>query len=146
MGDFNSHSTLWDCSSTNQKKLEMEKVLMQSNLCLLNKKSATYLHPGTGTLSSLDLAFCDPMLYLNYTWSVLTDLYGSDHFTTMVAKHVTEAVNDCERWRLTGADWDLFRCLCCSKLGMTAVEISNNAFNQFISTLINITERTIPKT
>jgi exonuclease III len=71
MGDFNSHSTLWDCSSTSQKGLEIENFLMQSNIRLLNKKSATYLHPGTGTLSSLDLAFCDPTFYLNYAWSVL---------------------------------------------------------------------------
>jgi Endonuclease-reverse transcriptase len=104
MGDFNSHNTLWGCSSTYQKGLEVEKFVMQSNLCLLNNIYATYLHPGTGTLSSLDLSFCDPMLYLNYTWSVLTDLYASDHYPTVVAKPVMEAVNDCKRWRLTGAD------------------------------------------
>jgi Endonuclease-reverse transcriptase len=45
MGGFNSHSTLWGCSSTNQKGPEMEKFLMQSNLYLLNNKSVTYLHP-----------------------------------------------------------------------------------------------------
>jgi hypothetical protein len=74
---------------------------MHSNLCLLNNKSATCLHPGTGTLSSLDLAFCDPTLYLNYTWSSLTDLYGSDHYPTVVAKPFTEAVDDYKRWRHT---------------------------------------------
>jgi Endonuclease-reverse transcriptase len=119
MGDFSSHSTLWGCSCTNQKGLEMEKCLMQNNLCLLNNKSATYLHPETGTL---DLAFCDPTLYLNYTRSVLTDLYGSVHYPTMVAKAVTEAVDDCKRWRLTGADWDSFRDFCCSDLRLTALE------------------------
>jgi Endonuclease-reverse transcriptase len=41
MGGFNSHSTLWGCSSTNHKGLEMEKFLMQSNLCLLNNIPAT---------------------------------------------------------------------------------------------------------
>jgi Endonuclease-reverse transcriptase len=56
LGDFNSHSTLRGCSSTNQKGLEMEKFLIQSNWCLLNRKFATYLHPGIGTLSSLDMA------------------------------------------------------------------------------------------
>jgi hypothetical protein len=105
----------------------MEKFLMQNSLCLLNNNSAPYLHPGTGTLSSLDLAFCDPSLYLNYTPSVLTDLYGSDHYPTMVVKPVTEAVDDCKRWRLTGADWDSFRNLCCSELRLTAVERWNNA-------------------
>jgi Endonuclease-reverse transcriptase len=146
MGDFNSHSTLWGCSSTSQKGLEIENFLMQSNVCLLNNKSATCLLPGTGTLSLLDFAFCDPTLYLNYTLSVLTDLRGSNHYPTMVAKPVTAAVDDCKRWRLTGADWDLFRGLCCSELNLTAVEGSNNALNQFTSKLISIAERTTPKT
>jgi hypothetical protein len=64
----------------------------------------------------------------------------------MVAKPVTEAADDCKRWRLTGADWNAFRDLCCSELRLTAVEISNNALNQFTSSLINIAERTMPKT
>jgi hypothetical protein len=64
----------------------------------------------------------------------------------MVARPVTEAVDDCKRWRLTGGDWDLFRDLCCSELRLTAVEGWNNAFNQFTSTLINIADKTIPKT
>ena len=51
MGDFNSHSTLWGCSDTNQKGLEIETFLRQSNLCLLSNKSSTYLHPATGSLS-----------------------------------------------------------------------------------------------
>jgi hypothetical protein len=113
---------------------------------MLNYKSATYLHPRTGTLSSLVLTFCDPTLCLNYIWSVLTDLYGSDHCPTVVAKPVMEAADDWKHWRLTGADWDSFGDFCCSELRLTAVEGWNNAFNQFTSTLINIAERTIPKT
>jgi hypothetical protein len=50
----------------------MEKFFMLSNLCLFNNKSATYLHPTTGALSSLDLAFYNPTLYLitlgQYSW------------------------------------------------------------------------------
>jgi Endonuclease-reverse transcriptase len=45
MGDFNLHSTLWSCSSTNQKGLEIETFLMQSNLCLLNNRPLTFILP-----------------------------------------------------------------------------------------------------
>ena len=80
MGDLNSHSTLWGCDHTNQKcLLEIETFLVQSSLCLLNNQSTTYLHPATGSQSSLDLAFCDPSLFLDFTWSVHDDLCGSDH-------------------------------------------------------------------
>jgi Reverse transcriptase (RNA-dependent DNA polymerase) len=53
-------------------------------------------------------------------------------------KPFTEAADDCKRWRLTGADWDSFKDLCCCELRLTALEGWNNAFNQFTSTLINI--------
>jgi hypothetical protein len=76
MGYFNSHSTLWGCSYTNQKGLEIEKFLMQSNLCLLNNKSATYLHPGTGTWSSLDYALFELHLVSTdgFVWKRLLNL------------------------------------------------------------------------
>ena len=146
MGDFNSHSTLWGCSSTNQKGLEIETFLVQSNLCLLNNKSATYLHPATGTLSSLDLAFCDPSLYLNYTWSVHNDLCGSDHYPTILSQPDARAVDDCKRWQLKHADWGLFVDLCSSDLTSTVLNRSENPFKQFTTTLIDIASKSIPKT
>jgi hypothetical protein len=78
--------------------------------------------------------------------SVRTDLSGYDNYPTLVAKPFTEAVDDCKRWRLTGADWDSFKDLCCNELSLTALDESNNYFNQFTSTLINIAEKSIPKT
>jgi hypothetical protein len=59
------------------------------------------------------------------------DLYGSDHYPTIDPKPFAESVDDCKRWRLTGADWDSFKDLCCSELRLTALEGSNDAFNQF---------------
>jgi hypothetical protein len=82
---------------------------------------------------------------MNYTWSVLTGMYGSDPYSIMVAKPVTATVDGCTRWRLTGADKDSFRDLCCSELRLAAVGGWNNALNQFTSTLIFIAERTILK-
>jgi hypothetical protein len=64
----------------------------------------------------------------------------------MVAIAVAAAVNDCKRWRLTVADWDSFKDLCCSELSLRALAESNNALNQFTSKLIYIAERTIPNT
>jgi hypothetical protein len=146
MGDFNSHSTLWGCSSTNQKGLEIETFLLQSNLCLLNNKSPTYLHPATGSLSSLDLAFCDPSLFMDYTWSVHNDLCGSDHYPTVLNKPVAEAVDDQKRWKLAKANWAVFQDLCSSSLNPTALLGSNNKCRLFTDTLIEIAEKAIPKT
>jgi hypothetical protein len=64
-GDFNAHNSLWGCADTNGKGLEVANFLLQNNLCLLNKKEATYIHPATGTRSFIDLAICDPALFLD---------------------------------------------------------------------------------
>jgi len=40
------------------------------SLCLLNG-SSTYLHPATGSLSSIDISISDPSLFLDFTWQVL---------------------------------------------------------------------------
>ena len=146
MGDFNSHSTLWGCNSTNQNGLEMETFLLQSNLCLLNNKCPTYLHPATGSLSSLDLAFCDPSLYMNYAWSVHDDLCGSDHYPTMLSKLISEAADDHKRWKLNRADWEKFEKLCSINLQHSVITQSDDPFNQFTTNLLDIAINTIPKT
>jgi len=60
LGDVNAHNSLWGCVDTNAKGLEVATFLLQSNLCLLNKKDITYIHPATGSRGSIDLAICDP--------------------------------------------------------------------------------------
>jgi len=39
-----------------------------------------YVHPATGSRSSIDLAICDPALFLDISWNVNDDLCASDHF------------------------------------------------------------------
>ena len=54
MGDFNAHNSLWGCADTNAKGLELATFLLQTNLCLINKKETTYIHPAAGSRSSID--------------------------------------------------------------------------------------------
>ena len=60
MGDFNSQLTLWGCANTNEKGRIIEDFITKHDLILLNDKSSTYLHPATGSYSSLDLTICSP--------------------------------------------------------------------------------------
>ena len=61
MGDFNSHHTLWECTNTNDKGRIIEDFITGHDLVLL--KSSTYLHPATGSYSSLDLTICRPEIF-----------------------------------------------------------------------------------
>ena len=60
VGDFNAHSSLWGCRDTNVKGRQIEDFISEHNLCLLNDKNHIYLHPATGSYSSLDLTLCSP--------------------------------------------------------------------------------------
>ena len=70
LGDFNAHSTSWGCTNTDSKGKVIEDFLLQSNLSILNNGSSTYLHPGTGSTSAIDLSICQPSLFLDLSWSL----------------------------------------------------------------------------
>jgi len=70
LGDFNAHSTDWGCTNTDSKGKVIEDFLLQSNLSILNNGSSTYLHPGTGSTSAIDLSICQPSLFLDLSWSL----------------------------------------------------------------------------
>ena len=68
MGDFNAHNSMWGNTQNDQKGNEVESFLLHSNLCLMNNKTATYLHPAMGSYSSIDLSISHPNLLLDYKW------------------------------------------------------------------------------
>jgi len=64
LGDFNAHNSLWGCVDTNAKGLEIATFLLQFlKQSMLNKKDIT------GSRSSIDLAICDPALFLDISSS-----------------------------------------------------------------------------
>jgi len=56
-------------------------LLMERDLSVLNDGSTTYLHPRSGSQSTIDLSICDPSLYLYLSWQVYHDLCGSNHLS-----------------------------------------------------------------
>ena len=55
LGDFNAHNSLWGCADFNRKGHILENFIDKKNLCILNDKSKTYIHPATGASSAIDL-------------------------------------------------------------------------------------------
>ena len=85
MGDFNSHHALWGCTDTDDKGRIIEDFIRKHDLVLLNGTPSTYLHPATGSHSSLDLTICSPGIFPNPNWKVVDDLHGSYHFPIQVS-------------------------------------------------------------
>ena len=63
LGDFNAHSKDWGCPNEDCKGKIIGDLLMERDLSVLNDGSTTYLHPGCGSQSAIDLSICDPSLY-----------------------------------------------------------------------------------
>ena len=77
---------MWGSSTNNGRGNTIENFIPTNNLCLLNNGSHTYLHPGSGTFStiSLSLCVCAPVVYMELNFTVESDTYGSDHFPIII--------------------------------------------------------------
>ena len=84
LGDFNAHSQTWGFRNTNSQGRCIEDFMPKQNVYILNTGNHTYFHPGTGSLSAIDLSLCHPSLYLDLSWSVHEDLCGSDHYPVVI--------------------------------------------------------------
>lgn len=146
MGDFNAHSSMWGDAHNDQKGDQVETFLLRSNLCLMNNKTATYLHPATGTYSSIDLSICHPNVFLDYSWEVHDDLCGSDHFPILLKCNKSSASAAVKRWKLQKADWEEFSDMCSTSLLYDKLAIDANPIDDFTVTLLEIANETIPKT
>ena len=146
MGDFNSHHTLWGCTDTNDKGRIIEDFITGHDLVLLNDKSSTYLHPATGSYSSLDLTICSPEIFPDLKWKVVDDLHGSDHFPIQVSEVGPSVQQRPQRWKLHEANWEQFRIHCEQSIHPNAFEDSENPAELFTSLLYSAAEKSIPRT
>ena len=93
MGDFNAYNPLWGSLNTNNRGKVIEKLLEETDLCLYNDGSPTYLQPATLAPSYLDLTITEASLFTHFSWSVMNNSYGSDHFPIVIAKVKKQSYN-----------------------------------------------------
>ena len=86
----------------------IEDLLLKHNLSILNDGLNTYLHPATGSSSAIDLSIASPSLFLDFSWEVVTDLHGSDHFPICIHSYTTAPPVTNGTWKLAKANWTTF--------------------------------------
>ena len=145
MGDFNGHNVIWGSDDVNERGRIIENFINKNNLCLFNDNKPTYLHPATGTYTSLDLSICSPTLLLDYKWKVHDDLCGSDHFPIFLNNIASGVEEPSEKWKLNKADWPSVKALCESEINETILK-AKDPIDHFTTILYEIAEKTIPKT
>ena len=109
VGDFNSHNYLWGGNKNDAKGKVIERFMTKSNICLFNDDTPTYLHPATGSLTSIDLTMCSPSLFMDFTWGVEEDLHISDHFPIIFESHYHPPDYRPPTWQFHKAAWNLFK-------------------------------------
>ena len=145
LGDFNAHNPMWGSTSINNKGNVTEKFIDNLQLCLLNDKSSTYLHPATGSFSCIDLSLAHPSIYLDFAWSVLDEQYGSDHFPLLLTSNDSVPVEDRFYFKFKKADWEQFQQLCSEDLTESEFLDTPYQADRFASILHTIASETIPK-
>lgn len=63
----------WRSKKTNTKVKITEKLIIENELCLLNQGAPTHIDASNGNLSAVYLAVFDPVICLDFTWSVYND-------------------------------------------------------------------------
>ena len=130
LGDFNGHNVLWGSNDNGHRGELKEDFITKNDICLVNDKSNTFLDSGKGTLSALDLSLC----------------HGSYHFPIVIESIKTFEEDHNPKWKLNKTNWDLFHTLCDESLTTTSLSDSTDRIADFTSSLIDISERCIPKT
>ena len=143
-GDFNAHSMIWGCRDNNPRGDVVDNFIQSHDLCLLNDGSQTYLHPGHGTFSAIDLSLCSPAIYTELSFQVASDTFGSDHFPIILEYGV--ALSDgIPRWNLSRADWSKFDELCSQQLTIDSIEMYDVPVVVFTNILCDIARQSIPR-
>src|SRR5215470_12303682 len=136
------------CGVTELQTAEVKslKTVNDDDLCVLNTKQTTYIHPRNAYLTTIDLTISSPQIVTDFTWMVHDDQCGSDHYPLLITaiKHKTQ--NCMLRWNLPKADWQTFIELCKQQLTGCAIGKDCTIVDFFPKTLLDIASKTIPKT
>lgn len=146
LGDFNGHHPLWGSNNISNRGKIIEDFINTNDLCIFNNGSFTYLHPGHGTYTAIDLSLVEPTLFLDFEWTVLEDTHGSDHFPIILKCTKNSNSNTRPRWNLNKADWSLFTELCLKNITESKYENLEQPMETFTNDLIEIANKAIPKT
>ena len=144
-GDFNGHSVTWCCDKNNSRRDRIDDLITDNNVCLLNDGSYTYLHPATGTFTTIDLSMCSPDILMEIDFMVELDSYGSDNFP-IVLKIDISLSDLLPRWNFSRADWVKFDQLCKVNLTLDTIELYEEPIVLFTDILCSIAKSCMPRT
>ena len=144
VGDFNAHHVSWGNNRTSTKGIIIDNFLRKNSLNLMNDGSFTYLHPGSGTQTAIDLSICHPSLFLDFKWRVSDDSSGSDHFPIFIDTLLPSPDESPPHLILSKANWDLFSHYCETEITTDIFENESYPISIFTAKINEIANKCIP--
>ena len=146
LGDFNGRHPLWDDGATNTRGDLVASFIEDEGLEVLNSGDVTHFHSPTGTFTSIDISLCTSNFFLDFSWRVLPDLYGSDHFPILLENTASTPQSRSPRWCLNKADRHLFSELSSSIRPLSDFHTCDAAAIYFTDALHSAALQSIPRT
>ena len=117
LGDFNGHNILWGNKNNDSRGKLIENFLTKNDICIMNDKSYTYHSSSTKSFTYIDLSFC----HLYHCFLIIIGLYVKTNTIVITSlsslKRTLFSTEDHNpKWKLNGANWDLFHTLSTGKL------------------------------
>ena len=141
LGDFNARHPLWGDAVANPKGRIVESLLTDGTCGILNRGDPTHFHLGTRSLSCIDLSLCTLADLPSFSWSVLDDLYGSDHYPVKLSLADPSPIHSSPRFIFDRADWTRFAAEAkCSEdvSNFPTVDAAVNYFTTIVSTAADL--------
>uniref|UniRef100_A0A147BLN2 Putative tick transposon n=1 Tax=Ixodes ricinus TaxID=34613 RepID=A0A147BLN2_IXORI len=148
LGDFNAHHTMWGSARIDSRGGLIERFLLSSNLCLLNNKSPTFFSAVHNSFTCIDLSISSPSLLPCFSWKVLDNPFGGDHFPVVLESLVDlpRLQKRMPRWKLDKADWKRFSQAATFDASLLAILTPDEATRYVTEQIVNAAEQSIPRT
>ena len=149
VGDFNSHSPLWDnnYNSSDANGKIIEKLIENNNLSLLNDpESKTYFSRTHSTYSSIDLSICSNSIVDKLDWSISEDDFTSDHYPVLISIASNNNPSAMERFNVAKADWPKFNQITNAIFPYQENQDHNVTYEKLIEFITNTAKKCIPLT
>ena len=146
LGDFNGRHPLWGDVVSNSRGNAIYPFIEEQELAILNSGEPTHYHVQTGTFSVIDLSLCSPDCFLDFSWYVMDEGLGSDHFPIFIDIVDEIATPRSPRWLLDKANWALFRTLTFLEIDIEDFQSVDDALDLLSKVIIDAAQKTIPRT
>ncbi|CAH2087297.1 unnamed protein product [Euphydryas editha] len=153
LGDFNCHHMSWGSYFSDSLSLLLLDLFDEYNLVVLNDGSPTRrVSPLQNPKSAVDLSLSSCNISAQFSWSIFSDSFGSDHFPILISFTHTPSpsmINYPSRqtFKLANAEWSQFANITDQQIRQippVSVDNVHELYSDFKNVLLNSAKKTVP--